>query len=149
MAAILTLEKNNTDKVVKYIDELKRMGIKLLPPDINKSGIMFEARSIEGEEVVMFGMGAVKGAGDIAINSMLMARGEEEFKDFSDFVSRIDSSKVNKKVIESLIKAGGFDSLGYSRKALLMQIEEIIEQPKKQEMRKSRLWALCLAEMKG
>ncbi len=131
MAAILTLEKNNTDKVVKYVDELKRMGIKLLPPDINKSGLMFEARSIEGEEVVMFGMGAVKGAGDIAINAMLAARAEEEFKDFSDFVSRIDASKVNKKVIESLIKAGGFDSFGYSRQALLMQIEEIVETAKK------------------
>ncbi len=131
MAAILTLEKNNTDKVVKYVDELKRMGIKLLPPDINKSGLMFEARSIEGEEVVMFGMGAVKGAGDIAINAMLTARAEEEFKDFSDFVSRIDASKVNKKVIESLIKAGGFDSFGYSRQALLTQIEEIVETAKK------------------
>lgn len=131
MAAILTLEKNNTDKVVKYVDELKRMGIKLLPPDINKSGIMFEARNIGGDEVVMFGMGAIKGAGDIAINTMLSARGNEEFKDFSDFVSRIDSSKVNKKVIESLIKAGGFDSFGYSRKAMLSQIEDIIETAKK------------------
>ncbi len=131
MAAILTLEKNNTDKVVKYVDELKHMGIKLLPPDINKSGLMFEARNIDGEEVVMFGMGAVKGAGDIAINSMLTARAEEEFQDFSDFVSRIDASKVNKKVIESLIKAGGFDSFGYSRKALLEQIEEIVETAKK------------------
>jgi DNA polymerase-3 subunit alpha len=131
MAAILTLEKNNTDKVVKYVDELKRMRIKLLPPDINKSGIMFEARNIDGDEVVMFGMGAIKGAGDIAINTMLSARGEEEFKDFSDFVSRIDSSKVNKKVIESLIKAGGFDSFGYSRKAMLLQIEDIIETAKK------------------
>ncbi len=131
MAAILTLEKNNTDKVVKYVDELKRMNIKLLPPDINKSGLVFEARSIDGEEVVMFGMGAVKGAGDIAINTMLEARGDEEFKDFSDFVSRIDSSKVNKKVIESLIKAGAFDSFGYSRKAMLSQIEEIIEAAKK------------------
>ena len=115
MAAILTLEKNNTDKVVKYVDELKRMGIKLLPPDINKSGLMFEARNIDGDEVVMFGMGAVKGAGDIAINTMLSARGDEEFVDFSDFVSRIDSSKVNKKVIESLIKAGAFDCFGYSQ----------------------------------
>jgi len=131
MAAILTLEKNNTDKVVKYVDELKRMGIKLLPPDINKSGLVFEARNIDGDEVVMFGMGAVKGAGDIAINTMLEARGEEEFKDFSDFVSRIDSSKVNKKVIESLIKAGAFDSFGYSRKAMLSQIEEIIDMAKK------------------
>jgi len=131
MAAILTLEKNNTDKVVKYVDELKHMGIRLLPPDINKSGLVFEARNIDGDEVVMFGMGAIKGAGDIAINTMLEARGEKEFQDFSDFVSRIDSSKVNKKVIESLIKAGALDSFGYSRKAMLSQIEEIIETAKK------------------
>jgi len=131
MAAILTLEKNNTDKVVKYVDEVKRMGMKLLPPDINKSGLVFEAREIDGEEVVMFGMGAIKGAGDIAINTMLESRGEEEFKDFSDFVSRIDSSKVNKRVIESLIKAGAFDSFGYSRKAMLSQLEDIIDMAKK------------------
>ncbi|RUM70340.1 MAG: DNA polymerase III subunit alpha, partial [Sulfurovum sp.] len=131
MAAILTLEKNNTDKVVKYVDELKHMGIRLLPPDINKSGLVFEARNIDGEEVVMFGMGAIKGAGDIAINTMLEARAEKEFEDFSDFVSRIDAAKVNKKVIESLIKAGAFDSFGYSRKAMLSQIEDIIEMSKK------------------
>ena len=131
MAAIMTLEKNNTDKVVKYVDEVKRMGMKLLPPDINKSGLVFEARNIDGEEVVMFGMGAVKGAGDIAINTMLEARADKEFKDFSDFVSRIDSSKVNKKVIESLVKAGAFDSFGHSRKAMLSQIEEIIDAAKK------------------
>ena len=131
MAAILTLEKNNTDKVVKYVDELKQMGIKLLPPDINRSGLIFEATNIDGDEVVMFGMGAVKGAGDIAINSMLEVREEGQFKDFSDFVSRIDSSKVNKKVIESLIKAGALDSFGYSRKAMLSQIEGIIDTAKK------------------
>ncbi|HEY9129191.1 MAG TPA: DNA polymerase III subunit alpha, partial [Sulfurovum sp.] len=131
MAAILTLEKNNTDKVVKYVDELKRMGIKLLPPDINKSGLVFEALKVDGDEVVMFGMGAIKGAGDIAINSILASRGDEEFKDLSDFVSRIDSSKVNKKVIESLIKAGALDCFGYSRKAMLSQIEEILETAKK------------------
>jgi len=131
MAAILTLEKNNTDKVVKYVDEVKHMGMKLLPPDINKSGLVFEARNIEGDEVVMFGMGALKGAGDIAINSMIEARGEEEFQDLSDFVSRIDSSKVNKRVIETLAKAGAFDSFGYSRKAMLSQLEDIIDMAKK------------------
>ena len=127
MAAILTLEKNNTDKVVKYVDELKRMNIKLLPPDINRSDLVFVADNIEGEEAVMFGLGAIKGAGDIAINSILKAREAGEFKDLSDFVSRIDSSKVNKKVIESLIKAGAFDGFGYSRHALLEQIEDIIQ----------------------
>ncbi len=131
MAAILTLEKNNTDKVVRYVDEVKHMGMKLLPPDINKSGLVFEARNIDGEEVVMFGMGALKGAGDIAINTMLEARGDVEFKDLSDFVSRIDSSKVNKRVIEALIKAGAFDSFGYSRQAMLTQLEDIIDMAKK------------------
>ena len=131
MAAILTLERNNTDKVVKYVDELKSMGIKLLPPDVNKSGLVFEARQMDGDEVVMFGMGAVKGAGEIAIKSILAARKEGEFEDISDFVSRIDSSKVNKKVIESLIKAGAFDSFGYSRHAMLSQIEEIVDAAKK------------------
>lgn len=100
MAAILTLEKNNTDKVVKYVDELKRMGIRLLPPDINRSDLEFVADNIEGKEVVIFGLGAVKGSGDIAISSILKAREEGPFKDLSDFISRIDSSKVNKKVID-------------------------------------------------
>ncbi len=131
MAAILTLEKSNTDKVVKYVDELGHMGIKLLPPDVNRSGLVFEATNIDGDEVVMFGMGAIKGAGDIAISSILDARGEEPFADLSDFVSRIDSSKVNKKVIESLIKAGALDGFGYSRKSLIAQIEEIIEAAKR------------------
>jgi len=131
MSAILTLEKNNTDKVVRYVDEVKRMGMKLLPPDINNSGLVFEAREIDGEEVVMFGMGALKGAGDIAINSMIVARGDERFKDLSDFVSRIDSSKVNRRVIETLVKAGAFDSFGYSRRAMLEQIEHIIDSAKK------------------
>ncbi|MDD3591699.1 MAG: DNA polymerase III subunit alpha [Sulfurovum sp.] len=131
MAAILTLEKNNTDKVVKYVDELKRMGIDLLPPDVNRSGLVFEAHRVEGREAVMFGMGAIKGAGDIAINSVLEARKAGEFRDLSDFVSRIDSNKVNKKVIESLIKAGALDCFGYSRHAMLSQIEEIIEAAKK------------------
>ncbi|RUM73665.1 MAG: DNA polymerase III subunit alpha, partial [Sulfurovum sp.] len=124
-------ERNNTDKVVKYVDELKRMGIKLLPPDINRSGQEFEAHNIDGDEVVIFGLAAIKGAGDIAIHSIIEARAEEPFADLSDFVSRIDQTKVNKKVIESLIKAGALDGFGYSRKAMLSQIEEIIETAKK------------------
>ncbi len=127
MASLLTLEKDNTDKVVKYVDEVKRMGFDLVPPDINKSYLVFSAAQLEEKEVVMFGMGALKGAGDVAINSILKARGEEEFKDLSDFVSRIDSSKVNKRVIETLIKSGAFDCFNYSRKAMLMQLENIVE----------------------
>jgi DNA polymerase-3 subunit alpha len=127
MAALLTLEKDNTDKVVKYVDEVKRLGLDLFPPDINKSDLVFSAKKIDEEEVVMFGMGAIKGAGDVAINSILKARQDGLFKDLSDFISRIDGSKVNKRVLESLTKAGAFDSFGYSRRALLDQIEKIVE----------------------
>ncbi|RXJ92549.1 DNA polymerase III subunit alpha [Malaciobacter molluscorum] len=128
MAALLTLEKDNTDKVVKYVDEVKRLGFDLFPPDINKSDLVFSAKKIDDKEVVMFGMGAIKGAGDVAIKSILKARSEGgEFKDLSDFISRIDASKVNKRVIESLIKAGALDCFEYSRKALLEQIEHIVE----------------------
>ncbi|MDX4070265.1 DNA polymerase III subunit alpha [Aliarcobacter skirrowii] len=127
MAALLTLEKDNTDKVVRYVDEVKRLGLELFAPDINKSDLVFSATNIDGKEVVMFGMGAIKGAGDVAINSILKAREEGDFKDLADFISRIDSSKVNKRVIESLAKAGVFDSFGYSRNAILSQIEKILD----------------------
>ncbi len=127
MAALLTLEKDNTDKVVRYVDEVKRLGLELFAPDINKSDLVFSATNIDGKEVVMFGMGAIKGAGDVAIKSILKARKESDFKDLADFISRIDSSKVNKRVIESLAKAGVFDSFGYSRNAILSQIEKILD----------------------
>ncbi len=131
MAAQLTLEKDNTTKVVRYVDEIKHMNIKLLPPDVNLSDLKFIARSENGEETILFGLGAIKGAGDIAIASILEARGNEPFKDLSDFISRIDGTKVNKKVIESLIKAGALDCFGLTRRAMLMQIEEIIEASQK------------------
>ena len=128
MAALLTLEKDNTDKVVKYVDEVKRLGLDLFPPDVNKSDLVFSAKKIDGEEVVMFGMGAIKGAGDVAIKSILKEREENGlFKDFSDFISRVDGSKVNKRVFESLAKAGAFDSFGFSRRTILEQIELINE----------------------
>jgi DNA polymerase-3 subunit alpha len=128
MAALLTLEKDNTDKVVKYVDEVKRLKLDLFPPDINKSDLVFSAKKIEGKEVVMFGMGAIKGAGDVAIKSILKERNENgNFEDFADFISRVDGSKVNKRVFESLAKAGGFDTFGYSRRTILEQIETINE----------------------
>ena len=132
MAALLTLEKDNTDKVVKYVDEVKRIDIDLLPPHINKSDLVFNAQTIDGKESILFGMGAIKGAGDVAIKSIIASREEGgEFKNLSDFLSRIDSSKVNKRVIESLIKSGALDSFEYSRQAMLTQIEKIVETAKK------------------
>ncbi len=127
MAALLTSEQDNTDKIVKYIDEVKRLKIKLLPPDITKSSIEFTAIEENKEDAILFGLGAIKGVGAKAIESILEAREQKDFKDLSDFVSRIDMQKVNKKVLESLIKSGAMDNFGYSRRALLEQIETIIQ----------------------
>ncbi|MCK5111696.1 MAG: DNA polymerase III subunit alpha [Arcobacteraceae bacterium] len=128
MASLLTSEKDNTDKVVRYVDEVKRMGFELVPPHINKSHLVFSANTIETQEVVMFGMGALKGAGDVAINSIIASREDGgDFKDLSDFISRIDGSKVNKRVIEALIKSGALDCFGYTRAAMIEQLEDIVE----------------------
>ncbi len=127
MAALLTSEKDNTDKVVKYIDEVKRLGIKLLAPDINRSALEFTPAGDDDGDVILFGLGAIKGVGDAAVNAILSAREEGSFTSLDDFVSRIDTQKVNKKVIESMIKAGALDGFGYSRRALLESIDAIIE----------------------
>ncbi|MDD5405964.1 MAG: DNA polymerase III subunit alpha [Sulfurovaceae bacterium] len=127
MAALLTLEKDNTDKIVKYAEELKRMNITLVAPDINRSDLVFVADNIDGNDVILFGLGAIKGVGDVAVNSILEERTKGNFESLEDFIARIDTSKVNKRVIEALIKSGALDVLGYSRQAMLSQIEEILD----------------------
>jgi len=132
MAALLTSDKDNTEKVVRYIDEVKRMGIELSPPDICDSQLEFSAITKEGQEIILFGLGAIKGVGEAAIHAMLEEREKNgDYKSLEDFVNRIEPSKVNKRVIESIIKAGGFDRYGYSRKALLDQIDLIVDTAKK------------------
>jgi len=132
MAALLTSDKDNTDKVVRYIDEVKRMGIELSPPDVNDSYLEFSATTKEDREIILFGLGAIKGVGRSAIESIIKTREEDgSFSSLENFVNRIDPSKVNKRFIESSIKSGGFDRFGHSRKALLDQIELIIETAKK------------------
>lgn len=131
MAALLTSDKDNTDKVVRYIDETKRMGIELSPPDICDSQLEFSAITKDDKEIVLFGLGAIKGVGEAAVLSILETRKEGgDFTSLQDFVNRIEPSKVNKRVIESIIKAGGFDRFGFSRKALLDQIEYIVDTAK-------------------
>ncbi|SMC09915.1 DNA polymerase III subunit alpha [Nitratiruptor tergarcus] len=127
MAALLTSEQDNTDKIVKYVDEVRRLGIKLLPPDVKRSSLEFSATTIDGEDVILFGLGAIKGVGKTAVLSILEARAEGKFQDIDDFLQRIDPNKVNKKVLESLIKSGAMDSFGYSRRTLLLNIERIVE----------------------
>jgi len=130
MAALLTSEKDNTDKIVKYIDEVKRMGIELSPPDINHSQLEFSAIEKDGQDVILFGLGAIKGVGESAVQSILEVRENGEFGSMQDFVNRIEPQKVNKRVLESITKSGGFDAFGLSRRAILGQMEMIIQKAK-------------------
>ena len=132
MAALLTSDKDNTDKVVRYIDEVKRMGIELSAPDICDSQLEFSAITKDEKDIILFGLGAIKGVGEGAIHAMLEEREENgDYKSIQDFINRIEPSKVNKRVIEACIKSGGFDRYGFSRKALLGQLEYIVETAKK------------------
>jgi len=125
LAALLTseAERGATTQVVKYISECKEMGIQVLPPDINKSDVNF---SVEGEGI-RFGLAAIKNVGESAIRDLIQVRDQNgEFQSPFD-IFRSDSPKfVNKKVLESLIKAGAFDSLGWKRSQLFHLIDEMI-----------------------
>ncbi len=125
MAALLTSEKDNTDKVVTYIQEARAMGIPVLGPDINESQMDFTAAGGR----IRFGLGAIKGVGDSAIGSILAARddGSGPFASFYDCLERIDLKKVNRKVIEALVKSGAFDSFGRARRQLLETIDRAME----------------------
>ncbi|EAK3647017.1 DNA polymerase III subunit alpha [Campylobacter lari] len=132
MAALLTSEENNVDKVAKYIEEMKRMNIKLLPPSVNKAQREFSATKLEdGSEAIIYGLGAIKSVGIPAIENIISIRKEEGFSDFDDFISLIDPSKINKKTIENLAKSGAFDEFGYTRKCLVDNLELISETSRK------------------
>lgn len=124
MTAVLTAEAEHTDKVAQAVEECKRMAIAVLPPDINRS---LEAFSIEknesGVKSIRFGLSAIKNVGQAAVDSILSARKEvTSFSSFTHFYQSVDTRKVNKKVLESLIKVGCFDSFG-NRAQLLNYID--------------------------
>jgi DNA polymerase-3 subunit alpha len=110
------------------------MQIELSPPDINISQLEFSATKKDEQDVILFGLGALKGVGGAAVDSILEVREGGPFSSMKDFVNRIEPSKVNKRVIESLTKSGGFDQFEYSRRALLEQIETIIDTAKNASM---------------
>ncbi|GLZ29734.1 DNA-directed DNA polymerase [Lentzea sp. NBRC 105346] len=117
MAALLTTNSDNKDKSAIYLAECRRMGITVLPPDVNESEREFAP---VGQDI-RFGLGAVRNVGANVVDSIIKARKEKgKFVDFSDFLRKIDATACNKKVVESLIKAGAFDSLGHPRKGLHM-----------------------------
>jgi len=120
MAALLTSERGNQDKVVKYINECRDMGIAILPPDINSSDVNFTPT----QSGIRFGLAAIKNVGETAITSMVA---NKPFKSLFDFCERADSRTVNKRVVESLIKAGAFDSLNQDRALLYANIDRAMD----------------------
>ncbi|MDA8163516.1 MAG: DNA polymerase III subunit alpha, partial [Desulfobacteraceae bacterium] len=125
MAALLSCDMHNTDKVVMYINECKEHEIEVLPPDINESHKDFTVI----QDRIRFGLAAVKNVGDAALDSVIEEREKEGvYRSLEDFCCRVDSRRVNKRVIESLIKAGAFDSLGAKRSQLFAVLDQAMEQ---------------------
>ena len=133
MAALLTEDMENTDKVIKNISEVRSMGIEVLPPDINASDRSFTVH----DKSMRFGLGAVKGVGAAAIEAILEARKEGEFVSLHEFCERVDLRRVNKKVVEALAKCGAFDSLGCKRAQLIAGLEEAMEVGQKMQREKA------------
>ncbi len=125
MAALLTSERNAPDKMVEYLAECRDMGIQILPPDINESGMNF---SVAGDKI-RFGLSAVKNVGESAIESILEARRQEggRFSSFFQFFEVVDLRLNNRRVLESLIRCGGFDSFGYRRAQLWAVLDRAME----------------------
>ncbi|MBW2529459.1 MAG: DNA polymerase III subunit alpha, partial [Deltaproteobacteria bacterium] len=117
LAALLTCDRENTDKVARYIRAGRERGIRLSPPDVNRSArdfsVLYQGDDAEDARILC-GLGAIKGVGDAALLAIFEARQDGEFTDIYDFAGRVDSGKVNRSVVESLIRAGAFDSMSGS-----------------------------------
>jgi DNA polymerase-3 subunit alpha len=123
MAALLSSEIGNTDKVVQYINEARELGLEILPPDVNESGFKF---TVVADRRIRFGLGAVRNVGEGAIESIIAGRASCPFASLTDFVERIDLRLCNKRVLESLIVAGACDGLGGHRKQLCEALDRVL-----------------------
>ena len=124
LAALMTSVKDKTDKLVEYIDEAKKIGLSVLPPDVNESLVDF---TVVGEDI-RFGLAAIKGAGESAVRAIIAAREKDgRFTDMFDFVKRVDPKNMNRKVFEALIKCGALDSLPGNRAQQLDALESALE----------------------
>ncbi|MFE1259304.1 DNA polymerase III subunit alpha [Streptomyces albogriseolus] len=125
MAALLTSVKDDKDKSAVYLNECRRMGIRVLPPNVNESESNFAA---QGDDVILFGLSAVRNVGTNVVESIIKCRkAKGKYTSFPDYLDKVDAVVCNKRTTESLIKAGAFDSLGHTRKGLTAQYEPMID----------------------
>ena len=124
MAALLTSVRDDKDKSALYLSECRRMGIQVLPPDVNESDAEYTPRGTD----IRFGLAAIRNVGEGVVASIKSGRdGKGRYQSFGDFLAKVDAQVCNKKTIESLIKAGAFDSLGHTRKGLMAVYLEAID----------------------
>jgi DNA polymerase-3 subunit alpha len=123
MASLLTSEMHSTDGVVKFIAECRNHDIPILPPDINQSDKEF----VVDDSRIRFGLVAVKNVGENAIDAIIAGRAEQPFESLFDFCERVDLKKVNKRVVESLIKCGAFDATGAKRSQMMAALESALD----------------------
>jgi len=125
MAAVMSADMDNTDKIVTLVDECANMDIDILPPDVNAGVYKF---TVNDDDQIVYGIGAVKGVGEGPIEAIIQARAEGgPFVDLFDFCARLDLKKTNKRVLEKLIKSGAMDNLGPHRAALFETLPEAIK----------------------
>lgn len=124
MAAALTTDMDNVEKIVVLIEECRKLGLKVLPPDINSGLYQFHVK----KNKIIYGIGAIKGVGEIAIEAIIKSRTSNgPFKDIFDFCSRVDMKKLNRRIIKKLIMSGSFDNLGLHRAALIFSLENALK----------------------
>jgi DNA polymerase-3 subunit alpha len=125
MAALLTSVKDDKDKSAVYLNECRRMGIRVLPPNVNESEANFAA---QGDDVILFGLSAVRNVGTNVVESIIKCRkAKGKYTSFPDYLDKVEAVVCNKRTTESLIKAGAFDSMGHTRKGLTAQYEPMID----------------------
>jgi len=125
MASVMSADMDNTEKVVTYVDDAKDMGLDIVPPDVNRGAYKF---TVDGDRIVIYGIGAIKGVGEAAIQSIIDQRESNGvFKDLFDFCNRIDLKKASRRVLEALIRAGALDKLGPNRAVIMASLEEAVK----------------------
>ncbi|MET0581210.1 MAG: OB-fold nucleic acid binding domain-containing protein, partial [Pseudoxanthomonas sp.] len=125
MAAVLSSDMDNTDKVVGFLDECRMLKLEVLPPEVDASEYMFVA---DDARTVRYGLGAIKGVGRGACEAISLERARGgTFRDLLDFCKRVDSSKLNRRALEALVNAGALDALGKNRASLMLQLPEVVK----------------------
>jgi DNA polymerase III subunit alpha len=136
MAALMSIDAGNSDKVLLYTGDCRRNGIEMLPPDINASVARFDVPA-ENRRCIRFGLQAVKGVGEGAVEAIVEVRGAGPFTDFMDLLRRVDARRVNKKVWESLIKCGALDGFGLPRSRLIAALEDAMSAASDEQAQKA------------